>query len=228
MRVSHAVLVAAMFWSTSLLCAAQSSGNAVPPPAAPPAPLAPSAILQPSLDTVRQTLNALRMEKWKKGTVRDEAIENSNAILRDMQTNLPPLIQAADTAHGTISAVLPVSRHVNALYDVLLRVVEAARVSAPSEQITQLEQTLLNLERARRTLDDSLQQTASAQEKQLSDLRTTVRAQAAVRCPAVPPPVTPTCATTPHRRVVRKKAKPPAGTPQTSPAPANTTPKTGK
>ncbi len=225
MRISNAALIVAIFFSPSVVCAAQSPTNAAATQAAPPAPLAPSGLLQTSLDIVQKTVSGLKLEKWKRGTVRDEASDHISAILRDLQTNLPPLLNVADSAPGTISKVLPVSRHIDALYDVLLRVVEAARVSAPGDQVIQLEQALVSLSTARLALDDRLQGSAVALEKQVSDLRSTVQAQAAAKCPATPAPVAPGCTQPAPVRKAKRKPKPPATPPQTSPSPATATPK---
>ena len=168
------------------------------------APAAPSSILQPSLDTVQQTLTGLRVEKWKRGTVRDEASEDINSIVTDLQQRVPGLLKDADAAPGALSKTLPVSRHVDALYDVLLRVVEAARMAAPDDQANELRSALENLEKARLALDDSMESAAGSQEKQLVDLRVTVQKQAAYKCPAPPPPVCPKPET---KKPVRHRAK---------------------
>ncbi len=172
-----------------------------PPPAPaipPPPPFATSAILGSSLDTVKQTLDAVRVDKWKRGSVRDEAADDINSIQREMQENLPPLMQEADAAQGALSKALPVAAHVDALYDVLLRVLEAARISAPDEQATAIRQALNGLSSARLSLDKHILERATAQEKQVSDLHVVVEKQAAFRCPAPPP--TPVCAKPPVKK----------------------------
>ena len=80
------------------------------------------------------------------------------------------------------------SRHLNALYDVLLRVSEASRVSGTDDQAAQLQQALLSLGNARLALDDRMQGSAGALEKQVIDLRATIQQQAAERA-AMPTPV---------------------------------------
>jgi hypothetical protein len=206
-----------------VVCPAQS-----PPPApvsVPPAPAAsaaskgPSAILRPSLDMVQQTIGALKLDKWKRGTVRDEAEKNTAAILRDLQTNLPPLMTAADAPPETLSKVLPMSRNVDALYDVLLRVDEASRVSAPADQITQLEQALESLRKARLSFDDHLEDSAAGMEKQVTDLQATVQKQSAVKCPAPTP--SPVCTPPPPAHKPKRKPKPPATKPPASTAPGS-------
>jgi hypothetical protein len=247
MRISNALFAVAVFCSPSVPCLAQAPSNGTDPtstpastsappvtspPAAPaaPAPLPPpSGLLASSLDSVRQTLGSLRVERWKRGSVRDEASEDINSIMTDMQTNLPTLMKDADGGPpGSLSKVLPLAKHVNALYDVLLRVVEAARMAAPDDQANALRDALNNLSTARFALDDRMQQTAALEEKQVADLRVTVERQAAFKCPAPPPP--PECPKPPVKKPVRRKPTATAGehpsspANQQKPAPSGTTP----
>jgi hypothetical protein len=221
MRNSHCVSILAILCSPLLLCGAQSPSNATPPQDVPvPPSTTVSGLLQPSLDTVQQTLGGLKLEKWKRGTVREEADANVADIEKDLQATLPPLVTASDQASGSVTKVLPVFRNIDALYDVLLRVVEASRVSAPAEQVTPLQDSLISLGSARRRLAERLQETAIAQEKQISDLKSTVQAQTAA-ARAVPAPVTATCAPpAPAKKVLKKKTKPAASTPQKPASPA--------
>lgn len=195
MRISRAVFVATVCIAPICFCGAQTAATptAAPsgPSAGPPAltPVAPSSLLQRSLDEVQQTVGAVRLDKWKRGTVRDEAGSNIDAIQRYMQGTLPALLKEADAAPAALTKVLPLSRNVDALYDVLLHVVEAARVSAPGDQVGQLQQAMADLEKGRIALDSQIQQTADSQEKQIVQLRTTVQKQdASLRAAATPPP----------------------------------------
>jgi hypothetical protein len=226
MRLANPVFIVAVFFSTSPLfgqakpatpVAVAAPSNAAtppqPPPVSAPAIAAASQILQPSLAAVQQTLAGLKVERWKRGSVRDEASADINSIQQDMQQHMPPLLQDADGAPGTLSRTLPLARHVDALYDVLLRVVEASRMAAPDDQAGQLRDALANLGKARLALDDSMETAAGFQEKQLVDLRVTVQKQAAFKCPAPPP--APECPKAPVKKPVRKKpATPAAGAPQ--------------
>ncbi|MGO9936728.1 MAG: hypothetical protein ACLPH3_03570 [Terracidiphilus sp.] len=251
MRVTNTVFIVAFLSSPFMICAAQAPSaeteatpaamtsatpSGGPPAAAPPAVAAPlvpspSSLLQPSLDTVQKTLAGLNTARWKRGSVRDEASADIDSILRDMQAHMVPLLKESDAAPGTLSKSLPVLRHVDALYDVLLRVVEAARMAAPDDQANALRLALKDLGNARLALDDSMEIAAGVQEKQLVDLRVTVQKQAAFKCPAAPP--APACPQTPAKKPVKRKPKPPATTtpgttPQKPATPANgTAPKTG-
>jgi len=183
-------------------------------------------MLQPSLDAVQQVLIGLKMDKWKKGTVRTETSDKIAVIIKDLKETLPPLMSAGDAAPSVISKQLPVSRNIDALYDVILRVFEAARVAAPPEQIASLDKALSGLNTARMAYDDRLQDSAVAVEKQVSDLQTTVKAQAAIKCSTPAPVMVSVCPTPPTPPKVKRKPKPPASTAPppgatTSPKPAN-------
>jgi hypothetical protein len=217
MRISDALLMTTFVISSTIACSAQAVAGGASTKAASPEDLPPSQILQPGIDSVKQTLGALKLDKWKKGTVRDEASSNLDAIGRDLQGTLPSLLKTADASPTTISKVLPVSRNVDALYDVVVHVFEAARVSAPGDQIGQLQQAMTALEKARVALGDQLEQTATTQEKQFVDLHTTVQTQAAsLRTIAATPPPAP-C---PKPAPAKKKRVAPATAPKaTTPAP---------
>jgi hypothetical protein len=208
MQLFTAVIVTTVFATSMLAVGAQTPASASAQPAA-SSPAAPSEILKPGLDDLRVTLGALKLEKWKKGTIRDEADANLNTIQRDLQDTLPPLLTTADAAPGTISKVLPVTRNVDAVYDVLVHVVEGARVVAPGDQVALLRQSLGKLEKSRVALDEQLEQTAAAQEKHMADLHNTVQTQAAQLHAAATPPPAPTC---PAPAPAKKKKKPAAAT----------------
>lgn len=227
--------IALVFLSLCPLCLAQQQQPAAgqPPHPAPtsnqPAPAAPepapkpSARLQPALDSLSQTIGALNLDKWKKGSVRDEAATNISSIQRDLQSTLPPLLAQADAAPQTVSKLLPVSRNIDALYDVLLRVVDGARIAANSDQFSQLQSAMTSLDKARHALNDSLQQSASAQEKQIGDLQLALKSQPVPVCPVVAPPPPPPPAKKPTPKKKRKPAttpKPADASPTTTPAPA--------
>ena len=215
MRISKTAISAIMLATLSMVSAAQAPGTAVP--AAPV--VAPSVVLAPGLDAVQSTLNTVKTDRWKRGTVRDEASADIGSIVSDIQVKLPPLLKDADAAPGTVSKTIPVARNVDALYDVLLRVVEASRVAAPDDQVVQLQQALVTLGNARLALSDRLQNSAVALEKQVADLQKIVQSQAAniaiSSAPIVIPCATPQPRKTTKKPVTRKPAAKPA-TPSSS------------
>ncbi|MGA8728774.1 MAG: hypothetical protein WB608_08490 [Terracidiphilus sp.] len=242
MRFANKLLSLTLVCLPCLICTAQSPANETSSQAAPavqstPAlpvqsasapPVSPSGLMQPALDTVQHTLGNINLEKWKRGNIREEAGDNIGKILKDLKETLPPLLNDADAGPGAISKALPVARNVGAVYDVLLRVVEAARVSAPSEQISALQKALISLGNARHAFDVRMQGEATTLEKQVTDLQATVQKQANFKCPATPAPVVKPCVPpAPHPKAKKKPTPPAAKTPPKPATPATTTPKTG-
>ncbi len=237
MSISRAIFVVTVLFPPMIVCAAQTAAGSGPVATSGTvsastsfSPVAPSSILQRPLDEVQQTVGAVKLDKWKKGSVRDEAANNIDAIQRYMQGTLPALMKEGDAAPGTLSKVLPVSRNVDALYDVMVHIVEAARVSAPGDQVAQLQQAMADLEKARVAFGNQLQQTATVQEKQLVELRSTVQTQAASLKAASAQPLAPKCSVPPAPAKKKKTpvkpttAKPAAGTAAPAPAATSTNP----
>jgi hypothetical protein len=206
------------------LCAPAVSGaqTAAPAPAqtqpvAPtvaPAGPAPTALMQSSLDTLRDAINGMHADKWKIPSVlRDETEANLGSIHRDLDGTLPVLLADADKG-GTVSAMLPAYRNIEALYDVVLRVDAAARVGAPAQQGAILDQALSKLDEGRRGFGDRVLAGVQAQEKQVTDLQASLKA---VPAPA-PAPVCPTPPPTPAKKPAKKPAPKPAAKPATPPA----------
>jgi hypothetical protein len=216
MVISHAALISTLTFGPLLLHG--QAGSPAAPSAPPAAPVVPSTLLHPALTLVESTLNSLKTDKWKRGSVREEAGQNVQTMLDDMKSNLPPLIKDADAAPGVVSKSIPLIKHLDALYDVMLRIEEAARVAAPNDQIDQLEAALKKFGSARNDLYDSLQQSAAGQEKHVSDLQATIKAQeeAAREAKAAPPPAPVPC--TPPKPAAKKKRTTPAKNPQAAPA----------
>jgi hypothetical protein len=188
---------------------------AAPAPAASaPAPTLPSAILQPSLAALELALGALRADKWKApGSAKETTQANIDSIKRDLQATLPALEAKADAAPGSLSEMLALTRNVDALYDVVLRVTDTADLAAPDAQRTAIDQALSGLLSARRTLADQMQSAALAQEQQVRDLQKQLNERLATTVPASLPPPPPAQTT--------KKAVKPAAKAVKKPLPAS-------
>jgi hypothetical protein len=201
----------------------QGAPPAAPAPAPPATPVTASSLLQPAIIDVQGSLNSLKLDKWKRGSVRDEATDNVKAILHDLAENLPPLITAADASPATLSPSIPLIKHLDAVYDVLLRVEEASRVSAPPDQIAQLQQTLKGFEKARIALDDRIQQNAADQEKKMTELQASLtKAKADYAALAAKPAPAPEPCKPPAP--IKKKKKPAAAAKPAQPANSTTPP----
>ena len=145
-----------------------------------------SSTVAPALDQLRAALGSVKVEKWKApGAVREDASNNIGSIRRDLDRTLPALLATADAAPGVVSKNLPVFRNLDALYDVLLRVVESADLAAPDDQTQSLNRALGSLEDARRTLGDNLQANAVRTEEQLSGSGAQQRPPAATARPSI-------------------------------------------
>ncbi len=229
MSISRAVIAATLSIPQIVLCAAQTPVATTSAPAASNSanyftPSAPSDILQRSLDEVKTTIEDVKLDKWKRGSVRDEAGTNIDAIQRNMRGSLPSLLKDADAAPGTLSKTLPLSRNIDALYDVMVHLVEEARVSAPGDQAGELQAAIQDLQKARMMLDNQIAQAADAQEKQIAELRTTVQKQeVSLRTVTAPAPA-PKCPAPPVPAKKKHTTKPSATTPATSTANSSTTP----
>lgn len=207
-RLRHSALLLTTVCTPVARLAAQTPSSPAPAAATTPAQPSrtPSSILQPALDALTQTLGTLRLDKWKAPvTLRDETETNIGSIRRDIDTTLPPLLASADAKPESVSQILPAFRNIEALYDVVLRVAQVARVSAPAPQSAALDQAMADLDSARRALGDRLQTAALAQEKQVADLQAALRA---VPPPPPPAPVTPPPAPTPKKRKPKPAQKP--------------------
>jgi hypothetical protein len=222
MSIPRPLFVAVLLALPAMGCTAQSTVASAGTNTSPASganyftPAAPSDILQRSLDEVRITVGNVKLDKWKRGSVRDEAGNNIDAIQRDLQGTLPSLLKDADSAPGTLTKVLPLSRNVDALYDVMVHVVEASRVVGTGDSVAQLQQALNDLEKARVVLDNQIQQTADVQEKQVIDLRTTVQKQdASLRAASAPPPA-PKCPAPATATKKKRAPKPAASTPNSN------------
>jgi hypothetical protein len=202
----------------ALFLAAQTAPT---PASAPPPPAPPSATLQPSLDVLRTALTIIRVDRWKApNAIRDEAQSNLGSIQRDVQSTLPALLATADAAPTSAAKTLPAYRNVEALYDVVLRVDTAARLAAPPDQSSALDQALARLDDGRRALGDQLQQTAAAQDAQVIHLQAALKA-IPPPAPPPPPPAPLKCPTTPVRKKTPAKPATPPANSQTPSTPSH-------
>ena len=191
--------------------AAQQPANVAPAQAA----ARPSQILQPTIEIVKGALGSVDLNKWKaSNAVKSEADSNLHSVQRDVENTLPSLLAAADAAPDSPAKTIPVFRNVDALYDVILRIDAAARLSAPKDQLSAVDQALSSVSDARRTLGDQLQAAAEAQESRIARLQAQLKAVP----PPAPPPAPVTCTPPPTTSKKRRgsASKPKSTTPQSS------------
>jgi hypothetical protein len=184
-----------------------------------PAAPKPSELLNPTLSQISQTIVGLNISRWKApGEVRSATQQNADSIQRDLSGTLPGLLSAADAAPASVSAVFPVYRNIDALYDVLLRVSGTAELAAPPSEASNLSSALSKLESARTSLGGTIIDTSKNTESEVVQLRTSIQ-QAATAHPAAPPTTT-VVDDGPAKTTPVKHKKKPAATPPPAAAPA--------
>lgn len=208
------LILALIAASSTLYTQGQAAGNDVvpaPAPAAAPISTLPAIqALRPALAQVEDTVLNLRISKWKAPEdVRSSSADDVDSIRRDLSSTLPPLLDQAQ-APGPIAPSFAVFRNIDALYDVLLRVTEMASLAGSPAEAARLEQARATLESARAQLGSSLLQALTAQDTQVTQLRT---ALANVPKPAAAAPsktVVEDGATTTPKKHKRKPTTPPS------------------
>ncbi len=159
-------------------------------------PVTPSGLLRPALDGVAASLAGLSADRWRlPKDLRAATNADIDSIRRDLDQILPALLTTADAVPDAVSTQLPVAGNVGALYDVMLRVTERAKMAAPSPTPDQLIHSLTSLEAARRALADHITQDAAAQERRVVQLQTSLNARPAV--PATPATASKPCVAPP-------------------------------
>jgi hypothetical protein len=179
--------------------------------------------LEATSKSAQDDLTKLRIERWKTdGSSKKQALGNVESIQRNLQTALPEMIKQLRSAPEDLPATFKLYRNLDALYDVLGSVVEAAGAFGPKDDFQALSNDLTSFEGTRKQIAERLENLAASKEQEIVRLRTDLKtAQAAI--PAEPPKKTVVDDTEPVKKpVVKKKPvakKPaPATTPATTPA----------
>jgi hypothetical protein len=179
--------------------------------------------LEATSKSAQDDLTKLRIERWKTdGSSKKQALGNVESIQRNLQTALPEMIKQLRSAPEDLPATFKLYRNLDALYDVLGSVVEAAGAFGPKDDFQALSNDLTSFEGTRKQIAERLENLATSKEQEIVRLRTDLKtAQAAI--PAEPPKKTVVDDTEPVKKpVVKKKPvakKPaPATTPATTPA----------
>jgi len=168
-------------------------GVTAPPQPNQPAPAQvgpkPSDLLHPALSQISQTIVSLNISRWKApGEVRGATQQNVDSIQRDLNNTLPGLLATADAAPGSVSAVFPVYRNIDALYDVMLRVSQTAMLAAPDNEANSVNDALAKLESARNDLGNAILNNSKSNEAEVVKLRASIQQAATVQ--SVTPPKT--------------------------------------
>jgi seryl-tRNA synthetase len=160
-------------------------------------------------------LGKLRIEKWKAdGNYKKQALGNVDSVQRNLQGALPEIISQLRNAPEDVPASFKLYRNLDALYDVLVGVVEDAAAYGSKDDMQSLSNDLSAFEGTRRQLAERIENLASSKEGELTRLRTELKSlQAQVE--AAPPKKIVVDDTQPEKKPAPKKkpaAKKPADT----------------
>ncbi len=133
--------------------------------------------LAPALQQVGSSLGQIRIDRWKLSRGSKAQVQNDvSSIQQDLSSQLPDLLQAAQTSPVTIGPRLAVLRNVDALYDVLVRVTTTANLSAGKTDVAVLNSALQGLESARKSSADELLKATAAQDQEIIQFRAQIQA----------------------------------------------------
>ncbi len=206
---------------------AQSTTGNSPPPVA----YASAAEVNNILAQVRETsqnidadLGKMRIEKWKADSgIKRDVQGNVESVRRNLQSALPEMITQLSNAPEDIAASFNLYRNLDALYDVVGQVVEAAGALGSKDEYQNLSNDMSSLQSVRRTLGERMQNLAAAKESELTRLRNQVRTLQAAT-PPEPPKKVIIDDTVPPKKPIKKKSAKPAAPPASVPANPQSTP----
>ena len=215
----------------TLLAPAAASAQSTTNDAQPPVAYASANEVNNILAQIRQTaqnidadLGKTRIEKWKADSgIKRDVQGNVESVRRNLQSALPEMITQLSNAPEDIAASFNLYRNLDALYDVVGQVVEAAGALGSKDEYQNLSNDMSSLQSVRRTLGERMQNLAAAKESELTRLRNQVRTLQAAT-PPEPPKKVIIDDTLPPKKPVKKKSAKPAAPPVPAPAHPQSTP----
>jgi len=202
-----------------------SASSSLPAPTPPPPDVTTLSQLQKLSQATLADLKSLRIEKWKgDATTRNQAINNSESLQRNLAGALPGMIDQVRTSPISFPANFKLYRNVNALCDVLSELTNTARQYAPRDDFQALSTDNDNLKEIRRLMGDRMENLATYKENLLVKLQSQSSAPAPVpTAPALPKKIV-VDDTQPKKPAKKKPATPPPASTPTQPASPSTQP----
>jgi hypothetical protein len=149
----------------------------------------------------------IRIEKWKAdGNTKRATEADVGSIQRNLQSALPEIVTQLRSSPEDLGASFKLYRNLDALYDVLVSVVESAGAFGPKDDFQLLQEDLGALERSRRSMADRMETLATSKQNELTRLRTEVRTLQAAQQPVVAPKKVVVDDTEPAKKTVKKKS----------------------
>lgn len=157
-------------------------------------------------------LAKLRIERWKTdGGTKRQTLGNVDSIQRNLQGALPEILAQLRSTPESVPATFKLYRNLDALYDVLGSVVEAAGAFGSKDDLQSLSNDLNSFEATRKQLGERIDNLATAKEADITRLRTELKT-AQTQTPATPPKKIVVDDTEPPKKPVTKKKTTPKST----------------
>ena len=164
--------------------------------------------LEGASKSTQADLVKLRIERWKTdGATKKQTLGNVDSIQRNLQGALPEIIGQLRSTPESVPATFKLYRNLDALYDVLGSVVEAAGAFGSKDDLQSLSNDLNSFEATRKQLGERIDNLATAKEADITRLRTELKT-AQAQIPANPPKKIVVDDTEPKKPVTKKKAAP--------------------
>lgn len=159
---------------TAVLLPAQTAQS--PPNAAPAKTTLDTRPIQNAAESLRQVILSTNVDHWKAPKeIKSVSQDDISSILNDLTSVLPGLLRTAQASPASFKPAFEVYRNVNALYDVVLRVSQAAAFTGASEDAANLQAGLSNLSKARNDLSNSLAAVGDQRDLELAQLRSQLK-----------------------------------------------------
>jgi hypothetical protein len=143
-----------------------------------PATISIEETLRGPLAQLSAALDQVQIDHWKLSRQGKDLFGNdAKSIQRDLQTTLPGLFEAARQSPSALGPKWAAMHNVNALYDVLVRVVTAAELSGGKKDAAILSNASAQLETARNSVANQLLQASSAQDREMAALASKTKAE---------------------------------------------------
>lgn len=161
--------------------------------------------LEATTKNTQADLSKLRIERWKTdGGTKRQTLGNVDSVQRNLQGALPEIIGQLRAAPESVPATFKLYRNLDALYDVLGSVVEAAGAFGSKDDLQSLSNDLSAFEGTRKQLGERIDSLATAKEADLTRLRAELKT-AQAQIPATPPKKIVVDDTEPAKKPVTKK-----------------------
>jgi hypothetical protein len=126
-------------------------------------------------------LKSLRIDKWKTDSgTKQQAQQNADSLSRNLTAALPGMIQQVRANPASLGAQFKLYRNLNALFDVMSTMTEAAGTFGPKSEYQALAGPLNTFDQARLALANRLENSTAQQDTETTRLRAQLQqAQAA-------------------------------------------------